>query len=174
MAKSRKQILQELLELENEKVEDLEEVEEPVKNDAVKSEPLPEKNESITPVEKVKKPRTQKQLEAFEKAKAIRDANALKRKEEAHQLALELKKKEEEKIVKKAIALKKKELKKHKVLDEISDDDGEKIDMIPQKPLPLEKKSVPKPSESSVSEAKASQTARALPLVKPSIKISFY
>ena len=95
MAKSRKQILQELLELENEKVEDLEEVDKKTDNDAVKNDILPEKTNSITPVEKVKKPRTQKQLEAFENAKSIRDANALKRKEEAQQLALELKKKEE-------------------------------------------------------------------------------
>ena len=171
MAKSRKQILQELLELENEKVEDLEEVDKKTDNDAVKNDILPEKTNSITPVEKVKKPRTQKQLEAFENAKSIRDANALKRKEEAQQLALELKKKEEVKIVKKAIALKKKELKKHKVLDEISDDEsGEPLEVDDikiskdKKPIPLEKHL----TKGRVLEPKVAS------LEKPSIKISFY
>lgn len=162
MAKSRKQILQELLDLENEKVETLGEVEEKTEIDAVKNEILNGKNDSIIPVEKVKKPRTQKQMEAFERAKAIRDANALKRKEDAQRLAEELKKKDEEKIVKKAIAIKKKELKKHKILDTISDDDDDTkpVEKKVSVPIPLEKKPVPKePIDKPV---------------KPQLKINFF
>ena len=116
MAKSRKEILQELLDLENEKVEEVEEVMQPkVNEEAVKT-------DSVEAV-KTKKARTPKQLEAFERAKAIRDANAKKRKEEAEMKAEQERKIIEDKLVKKAIALKKKQIKKQEILDSISDDD---------------------------------------------------
>jgi hypothetical protein len=153
MSKSRKQILQELLDLENDKVED---VEEPIKNEVS----IPKITETITSKEnkddeiitKAKKPRTQKQLEAFEKAKQIRDANALKRKEEQKKKEDEERKIIEAKLVKKAISIKKKEIKKQALLDEISDDDTpiEKIKEIAKT----------KPTESSTT--------------KPVQKISFF
>lgn len=140
MAKSKKQLLQELLDLENEKVEDLEEVIEPKVDEDV------DKGETVEAV-KVKKPRTPKQLEAFEKAKAIRDANAKKRKEEAERKAEEERKLIEEKLVKKAIALKKKQIKKQAVLDSISDDETplEEIKKVVEKPVIKETKVSPAP-----------------------------
>jgi hypothetical protein len=63
-----------------------------------------------------KKPRTEKQIEAFKKASAIRDANRNKRKEDG-------KKEMEEKILKKAISIKKKQIKKAYTIDDISDDE---------------------------------------------------
>lgn len=109
-------LLQELQDLENENIETLEKpTSEPI------SEPAPE----IDTVEavKTKRPRTEKQREAFEKALAIKEANALARKMEREKKEEEERKIIEEKLVKKAIALKKKQIKKQAVLDAISDDD---------------------------------------------------
>ena len=114
VAKSRKQILQELLDLEDQKVEELQV---PPSEEIVSE---PENNDCIT---RVKTTRTPKQLEAFERAKAIRDANTLKRKEDAARKAEEERKIIEEKLIKKAISLKKKQIKKQAVLDEVSDDE---------------------------------------------------
>ena len=72
MAKTRKEILKELLDLENENVEEVEEEKTPL---------TPVADETFN-IQAVKKQRTPKQLEAFEKAKKIRDENAKKRKEE--------------------------------------------------------------------------------------------
>jgi hypothetical protein len=136
MAKSRKQILQELLDLENEKVEEVEESQSQpeIKPDCINGKEVAQTPQE-TPLLKQKKPRTEKQLQAFEKAKAIRDANAAKRKEEQRIREEQAKKIAEEKIVKKAIAIKKKEIKKQAVLDEISDDDTpiEKVKQIATK-----------------------------------------
>jgi len=155
MAKSRKQILQELLELENENLGALEEPQKQEDKLVEKSEPI-NAVETIdnTPILKAKKPRTQKQQEAFEKAKAIRDANALKRKEEQKKKEDEERRIAEEKIVKKAIAIKKKQIKKQAVLDEVSDDETpiEKIkeiamtkaDKVPVKDVALVKTELPK------------------------------
>lgn len=71
-------------------------------------------NEKI--LKKEKKPRTEKQIEAFKKASAIRDANRAKKKEDG-------KKEMEEKILKKAISIKKKQIKKAYTIDDISDDE---------------------------------------------------
>ena len=117
MSKSRKQILQELLDLENENVEGLEET--PILC-SKETDSEPDNPDSIT---RAKKSRTPKQLEAFEKAKAIRDANTLKRKEEAKLIAEQERKMIEEKLVKKAISIKKKQIKKQSIIDEMSDDD---------------------------------------------------
>jgi hypothetical protein len=153
MAKSRKEILQELLDLENEKVEEVEGVMEPKVDEDV------DKGESVEAV-KVKKPRTPKQLEAFERAKAIRDANAKKRKEDAEMRAEQERKIIEEKLVKKAIALKKKQIKKQAILDSISDDDT---------PLEVIKKSIETGNPSR--ETKVSPTTPSLP---PMPTIKFY
>jgi hypothetical protein len=145
MSKSRKQILQELLDLENEKVEDVENkvALPPSEPHTTSGDSESEESETIT---KAKKPRTAKQLEAFEKAKAIRDANALKRKEEAKRLAEEERKIIEEKLVKKAISIKKKQIKKQAVLEEISDDETpiEKVKEIAEKiKAPIQKLPAP-------------------------------
>lgn len=125
MSKERRlKLLQELQELEDEKVETLEE---PVKIDAMPNISPPTINDSIDgAVQAQKKPRTPKQLEAFERAKAIRDANYAKRKQEADLKAEQERKILEEKLVKKAIAVKKKQIKKQQLLDEISSDDDTK------------------------------------------------
>lgn len=117
MSKSRKQILQELLDLEDSKVE---EVEKPTLIPDPATVPDTENTDCIT---RAKKPRSAKQLEAFDKAKAIRDANAAQRKKDAADKAEEERKLIESKLIKKAIALKKKQIKKQAVIDEISDDD---------------------------------------------------
>ena len=133
MSKSRKQILQDLLDLEE---PDLGEVGTRPENDAVETEIIPQKNDCIT---KPKKQLTEKQLEALRKGQQTRDENARKRKEEAGRLAEIERKKIEEKIVKKAISIKKKEIKKQSLLDEISDDDTpiQKIKEIAEKPKPV-------------------------------------
>ena len=69
--------------------------------------------------EKVKKPRTEKQIEAFKKAQENRAKNILLKKEQG-------KKALEEKILQKALSIKKKQINKQydlAVLDQISDDE---------------------------------------------------
>ena len=68
------------------------------------------------PEKKVKKPRSEKQIEAFKKAQAKRDENRAKQKEESKKVL-------EEKVVQKAMSIKKKQIKKMKVLEDISDDE---------------------------------------------------
>jgi len=75
--------------------------------------------ESEAAVVKVKKPRSEKQIEAFKKAKENRAKNILLKKEQG-------KKEFEEKILQKAISIKKKQINKQydlAVLDQISDDE---------------------------------------------------
>ena len=146
MSKSRKEILQELLDLENENLEDVEET----PKSSVKTNEIVDTNNAteINDDEKItkpKKPRTQKQLEAFENAKKIRDDNALKRKEERKKKEDEERKILEEKLVKKAISIKKKEIKKQAVLDAISDDETpiEKIKEIAKRNDTKEKINLP-------------------------------
>lgn len=70
-------------------------------------------------VVKVKRPRTEKQIEAFKKAQENRAKNILLKKEQG-------KKALEEKILQKALSIKKKQINKHydlAVLDQISDDE---------------------------------------------------
>jgi hypothetical protein len=170
MAKSRKQILQELLDLEDSNVEEVEkngtEVQKFDQISAVKNEPEPENPDSIL---RAKKTRTPKQLEAFERAKAIRDANTLKRKEEARLRDAAEKKMIEDKLVKKAISLKKKQIKKQAVLDEISDDDTpiEKIKELvgnpPNKPVPT-----------PLVPSSGSAFTKPIPPTKPVPKFSFF
>ena len=122
---TKKQLLQQLLDLENNNVGDLgksNEITEPnleTINDN-KNETEEEISDSIV---KPKKKLTEKQLEALKKGQQTRDANTKRRKEEAQRKAEEERKIMEAKIVKKAISIKKKEIKKQAVLDEISDDD---------------------------------------------------
>jgi len=82
-----------------------------------------EDNEEAKPLaeipEKVKRPRTEKQIEAFKKAQENRAKNILLKKEQG-------KKALEEKILQKALSIKKKQINKQydlAVLDQISDDE---------------------------------------------------
>lgn len=126
MSKSRKQILQELLDLENSKTGDLGERSKS-ENDAAENEKAEAKNDTedahSEPITKPKKKLTAKQLETLKRGQQIRDENARLRKQAAEAKAAEEKKRIEEKIVKKAIAIKKKEIKRQAALDEISDDE---------------------------------------------------
>jgi hypothetical protein len=140
---SKRELLQQLLDLENNNVGELGKSNETTKpnletiNDN-KNETDEEINESIV---KPKKKLTEKQLEALKKGQQTRDANTKKRKEEAQRKLEEERKIMEAKIVKKAISIKKKEIKKQAILDEISDDDTpiQKIKEISQPLQPLEK-----------------------------------
>ena len=68
--------------------------------------------ENEEPIEKPKKPRTQKQIEAFEKARQKLKENAKKRKQDK-QLSNEIRKQElEEKVLKKALSIKRRRLKR--------------------------------------------------------------
>lgn len=133
MSKSKKDLLLELLELENNNVGTL--GNEEIKDD-VKEEPNEEKTEPIQAV-KPKKVLTEKQMEALKKGQAKRDENREAKKREAEQKALEEKKIAEEKLIKKAIAVRKKQIKKEQILNELSDDDTQ-VEKTKEKP-PLEK-----------------------------------
>jgi hypothetical protein len=91
---------------------------------------------------KVKKPRTDKQIEATKKMNEARKQKALEKKDIQAKQDEELKKEMEgraeeikDKIIKKAIAIKKRQIKKEAVLDEIEDDETpiEKINEIMKK-----------------------------------------
>jgi len=91
---------------------------------------------------KVKKPRTEKQIEATKKMNEVRKQKALAKRDLQAKQDEELKKQMEEKadeikdkIIKKAIAIKKRQIKKEAVLDEIEDDETpiEKINEIIKK-----------------------------------------
>lgn len=127
MSKSRKEILLELLELENEKAGPPGNLEQSEPKHAVK--PADEIEKSVTenavnePITKPKRQLTEKQLEALKRGQEKRDENARLRKDAAEKKAAEDKLKLEQKIVKKAISIKKKELKRQAALDAVSDDD---------------------------------------------------
>jgi len=116
---TKKELLQQLLDLEDEKVGDVGKQDDTQVLQEHKEE-VEVNDESIV---KPKKKLTEKQLEALKKGQQTRDANAKKRREEAERKAEEDRKIMEAKIVRKAISIKKKEIKKQAALDEISDDD---------------------------------------------------
>ena len=133
MSKSKKELLRQLLELEDEDIGDVGDI---VNNDAVKiNEPLinNDTEDAVEVVEKPKKKLTEKQLEALKKGQEKRNDNRIKNKLEKEKKDEEERKILEEKLVKKAIAVKKKQIKKQALLDEISDDDGTPI----EKTLPV-------------------------------------
>lgn len=89
-------------------------------------EPVPAKvvEEPVLPVPapiKEKKPRTQKQIEAFEKARASRINNITKIKNDVKQIVEE--KKFDDYVVDKAINIKKKQIKAKKIMEELTSDD---------------------------------------------------
>lgn len=82
---------------------------------------LEENEDEPIKIEKEKKPRTEKQIEAYKRACIAKAKNAEARKAERLLQEAEDKRILEEKIVKKAIVLKKKQIAREKVLD-IEDD----------------------------------------------------
>ena len=119
------ELLQQLQDLEDDNLETLEETDNSIQATKGVDET---KEETITapidtPITKAKKPRSQKQIDAFAKALEIKKEKAIARKTERDLNAGLEKVKLEEKIVKKAVAIKKKQIKKQIALDDISDDD---------------------------------------------------
>ena len=88
--------------------------------------------EEVVSIQAVKKPRTQKQIDAFKLVIAKREENRKQRAEQKMKDAEEAKALIETKIVKKAISIKKKEIKRQIILDDVSSDD-EPIEEIKQK-----------------------------------------
>ena len=73
------------------------------------------------------RPRTAKQIEQFKKVVESKMKNAEERKKKAEIKAVEDKQELEEKLVKKAIAVKKKQIKKQKIIDDISEEEDDKV-----------------------------------------------
>ena len=96
----------------------LKEIQEP---EEIENEEIEEKE--VEPIKKVKKPRSQKQIETFEKARNKLAENKKLRDEAQKKMEEETKKSFEGKIVKKALEIKKKEILRESILDDISDED---------------------------------------------------
>ena len=79
---------------------------------------------------KEKKPRTQKQIEAFEKVRKIRDEKRMERKEVKVKAETEYKQQKEAKIVKKALSIKKKQILADADLDEVSETDDIPLEVV--------------------------------------------
>jgi len=101
---------------------------------------------------KPKKPRTQKQIDAFEKARKIRDDKRAERKEVKVKAETEYKQQKEAKIVKKALNIKKKQILADADLDEVSETDDIPIEVVkkimkkyPKKSLPAKQEPVVQP-----------------------------
>lgn len=122
---TKKELIRQLLQLEDEDLGDIGNV------DSLKKEEPDKIVETIDAVEieeekaveKPKKKLTEKQLEVLKKGQEKRNENRIKNKLEKDKREEEERKILEEKLVKKAISIKKKQIKKHAVLDEISDDE---------------------------------------------------
>ena len=122
----KEQLLKQLRDLENAEPEEAEDLGVQRSKYAVEEESIEDEPETIV---KAKKPRTEAQMKAFEKAKEKARINAEKRKEERELAAEQERKAIEEKLVKKAISVKKKQIKKQAILDEISDDETELVEI---------------------------------------------
>lgn len=140
----KEQLLKELQELESDNLEDVGDLGVQRPKYGVEEEKEEEKPKTIM---RVKKERTPAQLKAFEKARETARVNAEIRKADRDLVAQEERKLVEEKLVKKAISVKKKQIKKQAVLDEISDDETDMVEIekivkkLPAKnsePIPIE------------------------------------
>ena len=85
--------------------------------------PIEEVQAVEAPPVKVKKPRSQAQIDAFVKVRAKRDENRVARLKTKEDDAVVQKAQIEEKIVKKAVSIRKKQIVREAVLDDISDED---------------------------------------------------
>jgi hypothetical protein len=114
-----------------------------------------EKPEEVVKVERVKKSRTQKEIDAFAKTNLIRQQNANLRKTAKESLDEQKKSVLDKKIVAKAIALKKKQIKEEKMLLI----DEEKEDVLPIKKVPIKRQaSIKKVKEPDPESESASDT----------------
>lgn len=126
LAKTKKELIQELLQMED---DDLGELGTPCQNLPVKESQTSkitnciDEVEEDTPITKPKRQLTEKQLEALKKGQQKRDENREQKKAMQKQKEDEERRLIEEKLVKKAISVKKKQIKKQALLDEISDDE---------------------------------------------------
>lgn len=133
IAKSKRELLQELLQMEDDDLGDLgTALQNPQvkkintnKNSITINAAINAANESDndTPITKPKRQLTEKQLDALKKGQQKRDENREQKKTLQKKIEDEERKRIEEKLVKKAISIKKKQIKKQAVLDEISDDE---------------------------------------------------
>ena len=126
--------LQELQKLQNHNLEALEKDE----ADEYSEEVLQSSTESIQ-APKLKKPRTQKQIDAFTRAREIKSQNAKNRLDEKKSQDDFRKKEIEQKLVQKAISVKKKQIKQEQILDAISDDEDSEEEPITYTKNPLKK-----------------------------------
>jgi NADH:ubiquinone oxidoreductase subunit E len=94
-------------------------------------------------IQKSKKPRTQKQIEAFERARKIRDEKRAERKEVKEKAETEYKQQKEAKIVKKALSIKKKQILADADLDTVSSEDDIPIEVVKKIMKKYPKKSAP-------------------------------
>ncbi len=118
--------IQDLQDLEGLEVEKVEEPQKPLQKPKIKKGEKPITEDAAqedVPLTKTKRPRSEKQKEAFNKAREKMLLNLKSRKEKEAEDAAIKKKEIEEKIVKKAIAIKKREIKQKAILEEISDDE---------------------------------------------------
>tara|TARA_R110002110_G_scaffold272098_5_gene487664 strand:+ start:1842 stop:2324 length:483 start_codon:yes stop_codon:yes gene_type:complete len=142
----KEQLIKELKELEDPDVEDVEdvgEIDEPIQAEKVVNEPIDDGIDVvIEPIQKVKKPRSAKQIEAFAKAKVVRDANAVARKVVRETKSKEDKKVLEDKIVKKALAVKRRQIKAEKALEVEDEIEEEEPDI---QAVKITNRGVPKP-----------------------------
>jgi len=92
---------------------------------------------------KPKKPRTQKQIEAFERARKIRDEKRAERKDVKVKAETEYKEQKEAKIVKKALSIKKKQILADADLDAVSETDDIPIEVVKKIMKKFPKKSAP-------------------------------
>ena len=84
---------------------------------------IEEEKPTEAPPVKVKKPRSQAQIDAFVKVRAKRDENRVARLKTKEEEAVVKKDEIEQKIVKKAVSIRKKQIVREAVLDDISDED---------------------------------------------------
>lgn len=123
-SKSKKQLILELLELEDDALGEVgKSTETNITITENKNDTIDGKEEIEQSITKPKRKLTEKQLEALKKGQQIRDENRDKMRAQKKIREDEEKRILEEKLVKKAIAVKKKQIKKQALLDEISDDD---------------------------------------------------
>jgi hypothetical protein len=152
--KSKRELLQELLQMEDDDLGDLGTTHQNLQVKQSISSKIPvtinavNDSDDDAPITKPKRQLTEKQLDALKKGQQKRNENREQKKALQKQIEDEERKRIEEKLVKKAISIKKKQIKKQAVLDEISDDETpiEKIKQIAAIPLkaPLAPPSLPK------------------------------
>lgn len=102
-------------------------------------------------IQKSKKPRTQKQIEAFERARKIRDEKRAERKDVKVKAETEYKQQKEAKIVKKALSIKKKQILADADLDDVSEEDEIPMEVVKKIMKKYPRKSAP-PKQEPVSQ----------------------